>query len=638
MGEHDIANHQDAEAQRDFVRALLADVQALERILAEGRIESGIRRIGAEQEMFLVDSAMRPICASERVLEALGDKRFTTELGQFNLEANLDPMVMGGSCLSDMERALDEDLATVRRAAESCGAGVLLVGILPTLMREHLGLDHMTPQPRYFELNRAMSELCEGEFHTLIKGLDELKLTHDNVMLEACNTSFQIHFQVSADEFARLYNIAQVATAPVLAAAVNSPLLLRHRLWHETRVALFQQSLDSRSKAQKERGGAQRVRFGDRWVESSVLEIYRDDIARFRSLIRVMEHESPLEMLDRGEMPKLSALCLHNGTVYRWNRPCFGVKDGVAHLRIENRVLPAGPTVLDEVANAAFFFGLMSSLSEEYGPIEDCMPFQDASANFVAAARYGLKANLHWCHGEEFRADQLILERLLPLARQGLAQRGIDAADSSRYLDVIEERVRSGRTGSAWALDSLAGMEDQGTVGGRMRAVTGAMAAQQWTGEPVHRWPLAQLEQDQDWHEDYRNVSQVMSTDLFTVHPEDLVDLAASVMEWEHLRHVPVEDGQGKLVGILSHRAILRLVSRGQATGQTQPIAVRDLMHDDPITVPPRTSCLDAILLMRKEGVACLPVVEEGKLLGIVTEHDFINMAASLLEEKLREC
>lgn len=637
MGEHDIANLENAEAQRGFVRALLEDVQALERIIAEDKIEKGIRRIGAEQELFLVDSAMRPSCSSERVLEVLGDASFTTELAQFNLEANALPAVMGGSCLSDMEAELDGYVDRAREAAEKCGAGVLLTGILPTLMREHLGLDHMTPVPRYFELNRAMSELCHGEFHTLIKGLDELKLTHDNVMLEACNTSFQIHFQVSADEFARLYNIAQLATGPVLAAAVNSPLLLRHRLWHETRVALFQQSLDSRSKAQKERGGAQRVRFGDKWVKNSVLEIYRDDVARFRTLIRGREEESPLEMLDRGVMPKLAALCLHNGTVYRWNRPCYGVKDNVAHLRIENRVLPAGPTVIDEVANAAFFFGLMCSLPEEYGPMESTMPFDDASGNFMAAARYGLKANMRWCHGKESRADLLILDQLLPLARQGLAGRQIDSADIDRYLGVIEERVRSGRTGAQWALDSLAGFEDQGTIGGRMRAICGSLAKQQATKKPVHEWELAQLSDNKDWHEDYRTVSQVMSTDLFTVHPEDLVDLAASVMDWEHLRHVPVEDDHGEFVGILSHRSILRLVARGRAGGKPEAIAVRDLMHDNPFTVTPETRSLDAILLMREHGVACLPVVKDGKLLGIVTEHDFINIAASLLEEKLRE-
>jgi CBS domain-containing protein len=637
MGEHEIAKAADADAQRIFVRALLEDVQALERIIAEGRIESGIRRIGAEQEMFLVDSAMRPLCASEAVLERLEGGAFTTELAQYNLEANLSPRVMGGDCLSQMESEVDDYLLQVRGAALEVGARPLLVGILPTLGRENLSLDEMTPHPRYFELNRGMSELCEGEFHTLIKGVDELKLLHDNVMLEACNTSFQIHFQVGHEEFSSLYNVAQAVTAPVLAAAVNSPLLLSHRLWHETRVALFQQSLDTRSRAEKDRSGAQRVTFGEHWVKDGALEIFREDIARFRSLIRGREEESPLELLDRGEMPQLLALCLHNGTVYRWNRPCYGVKDNVAHLRIENRVLPAGPTVLDEMANAAFFFGLMSSVSHEYGDVSSCMAFEDAKDNFTAAARYGLQARFNWIRGRGVAADRLILDELLPLARQGLASRGIDSSDVDRYMGVMEERVRSGRTGAQWAFDSLAGMGDRGTVNGRMRAVAAGMHEQQWSGKPVHEWPLAEHDSQQDWREDYRKVSQVMTTDLFTVHPEDLIDLAASVMDWKHLRHVPVESTEGELVGILSHRAVLRLVAQGKTSSDRGTLAVRDLMQPDPITVTPDTSSLEAISTMRTRGVSCLPVVRDKKLVGIVTEHDFINVAARLLEEKLRE-
>ena len=636
MGEQDIPTTADAEAQRSYMRALLEDVQALERLIDEGLIESGVRRIGAEQELFLVDSAMRPLRAASEVLEAVDHPAFTSELAQFNLEANLSPMVFGGDCLSRMEEELDGHMSRVRAAAAACGSRVLLVGILPTLSREHLGLDHMTPNPRYFELNRAMSELCDGEFHTLIKGLDELKIVHDNVMLEAANTSFQIHFQVGAEEFVKLYNLAQAVTAPVLAAAVNSPLLLRHRLWHETRVALFQQSLDSRSAAQKQRGMAQRVCFGDQWLQDSVLEIFREDITRFRSLIRGEREESPLAMIDAGEMPKLKALCLHNGTVYRWNRPCYGVKDGVAHLRIENRVLPAGPSVIDEVANAAFFFGLMSSLSEEFGDLRERMDFDDAKGNFMAAARYGLKARFHWCGGRTWGADELILEHLLPQAHAGLEAHGVDVADRDRYLGVIEDRVRCARTGAQWALDSLSAMNRDVQPEVKMRALCASIDAQQWNGSPVHEWALANVSEKADWRENYRNVGQIMTTDLFTVHPDDLVDLAASVMDWEHIRHVPVEEN-GRLVGVLSHRALLRLISRGLAEGKLKTLAVRDVMQREAITVTPETLCLDAISLMREHGVSCLPVVTEGQLIGIVTEHDFINIAARLLEEKLKE-
>ena len=635
MGEHDIATSQDAEAQRSFMRALLEDVRALERMIQEGRIESGIRRVGAEQELFFVDEAMRPLCIATSALDRLADPDFTTELASFNLEANLPPGAFGADCLGEMERALDQRLLRVRDVASQLGARAVLVGILPTLERSHLTLESMTPNPRYLELNHMMSELCGGEFHTLIKGLDELKLTHDNVMLEACNTSFQIHFQVAADEFAELYNVAQAITAPVLAASVNSPLLLRHRLWHETRVALFQQSLDVRSQSQKARGTRQRVYFGDRWVRKSVIELFQDDIARFRSLIRGEYDAEPMAMLDRGELPRLRALCLHNGTVYRWNRPCFGVKDNVAHLRIENRVLPSGPTVLDEVANAAFFFGLMSSVGEEYGDLSEVMAFDDAKGNFMAAARYGLKAQFHWVRGRAWTAESLILQQLLPLAHAGLERHGISSAERERYLGVIEERVRSGQTGAQWALDSLAGMDPSVSMDARMRSIVSSMEEQQWSGKPVHEWALARASSTENWRESFRTVEQIMTTDLFTVHPEDLVDLAASVMDWEHIRHVPVEDTDGHLVGILSHRAVLRLVARGLAKGEMKTLSVGDVMQTNPITVAPSVSSLDAMRLMREHRVSCLPVVSEGQLVGIVTEHDFIHVAARLLEDEL---
>lgn len=638
MGEQDIASAHDEEQRRAFMKALLEDVQALERMLEEGRIESGIRRIGAEQELFLVDAAMQPAGVALEVLEELGLPDFTTELGRFNLEANLDPCELSGDCLSRMESALHRRVGEARDAAARFGAKVALVGILPTLAKEHLSLDWMTPKARYRELNRTMSELRGGVFKTLIKGLDELQVEHDNVMLEACNTSFQIHFQVGAEEFAGLYNLAQAVTGPVMAAAVNSPLLLSNRLWHETRVALFQQSLDARSKAHQARGSRQRVSFGEHWLKEGVLEIFREDIARFRVLIAGELDEPPLDVLDRGEVPKLSALCLHNGTVYRWNRPCYGVKNGVAHLRIENRVLPAGPTVVDEVANAAFFFGLMTALGETHGDVSRVMDFDHAKENFMAASRYGLKARFQWLHGKSFTADELILERLIPAAREGLAERGVNRGDVDRYLGVLEERVRRGRTGSQWALDSLAAMNGRGTRHARERTLVRAMVENQEHDLPVARWPLAELADRVDWLDSYRTVGQVMQTDLFTVHPEDLIDLAASLMDWEHIRHVPVEDHDGRLVGVVSHRRVLRMVGRGLRRDEALPVSVREVMKPDPVSVTQETSTLDAIETMRKHGVSCLPVVsDDGQLVGIVTEHDFIEVAANLLEEKLRE-
>ena len=636
MAKTNVQSETDNEELRNFMRALLEDVRALERMIEGDLFETGVRRIGAEQEMFLVDRSLRPANRALDLLEKLDRRFFTTELGQFNLECNLEPQILAGSCLSNLEAELQMHLAEVRRVAQEFDVSIALTGILPTLEKEHLGLDSMTPVPRYYQLNRVMRELRGGEFRTLIKGRDELQTTHDNVMLEACNTSFQIHFQVGPKEFAKLYNLAQVVTAPVLAAAVNSPVLLRRRLWKETRVALFQQSIDTRSDAVAKRGGRSRVSFGDNWVNDSVLDIFREDIARFRVLVAAEREESPLDKLDRGEIPDLKALRLHNGTVYRWNRPCYGVNDGVAHLRIEARALPAGPSILDEVANAAFFYGLMSSLADEYEDTRKIIPFAQAQENFMAASRYGLNARLHWVGDKVHGAEELILDRLLPIARQGLLDHGIESADVDRYLGVMEERVEKERTGARWILDSLESMGDHGRKADRYEAVTRAAIKNEMSGEPVARWELAKLDEAEDLRDSYRRIRQIMTTDLFTVHPEDLIDLAASVMDWEHVRHVPVEDHEGRLVGIVTHRHLMRMVAHGARDGM-KPVAVREVMHKDPVALGPETSTLDAIAVMRDQKLGCLPVVEDGKLVGIVTESDFMSVSAKLLDRWLRD-
>jgi CBS domain-containing protein len=638
MGRHDLPSGFTDDQLRAFMKAILADVHAVERMLAGDAFESGVRRIGAEQEMFLVDRGGRAWCGVDAMMRKLSHPQFTYELAQFNLECNLKPQVFGGKCLSTMEQELQELLQKARAAAADLGGGIVLVGILPTLRRADLTLDSMVQNPRFLALNRAISQLRGGEFQFRIKGVDEFEMTHDNVMLESCNTSFQVHFQVGPREFAKLYNVAQAITAPVLAVSTNSPVLLGRRLWRETRVALFQQSVDARSAAHQLRGRRPRVNFGDGWVKDSVLEIFREDIARFRVVLATDIDEDPEAVLDRGGVPALTALRLHNGTVYRWNRACYGISEGKPHLRIEARAFPAGPTVLDEIATAAFFFGLMAAVSHEFDDVSKVMPFDDAKGNFVAAARLGLQANLTWFHGREFTAQQLIQEVLLPMARAGLENAKLDAGDIDRYLGVIAERCRRGRTGARWALDSLTAMGEKGTKDQRMTALVRATMQRQATGEPVHTWELADTGEFEGWKESYVQVGQFMTTDLFTVHPEDVVDLAASLMDWRHIRHVPVEDNDGKLVGLVSHRTLLRLVGQGMRGTERTPVAVKDIMRKDPITVTPSTPTLEAIELMRRHRVGSLPVIEEGnRLVGIITERDLIRVAAMLFEKHLRE-
>ena len=632
MGEHKVEQLVDEKKAQAFMKALLEDLRALAFMLANDCLESGVTRIGAEQEMFLIDQCLRAAPVSLEVLKHAGDARLTTEIARFNLEANLSPLKLKNNCFSRMEQELTALITLARKSAATQNADVLLAGILPTLQKSDLTLENLTPVARYHELDRGVIQMRGGPLSIHIKGLDELHLTHDNIMMESCNTSFQVHFQSNAKDFVNHYNIAQAITAPVLAVAVNSPLLFGLRLWQETRVALFQHSTDERSRPQLARNQPTRVSFGDRWLQDSVIELFHDQITRFRPIMISEPDENPFDVLARGETPSLSALRMHNGTVWRWNRACYGVSGGVPHLRIENRALPSGPTIVDEIANAAFFTGLMAALPHAYGEIARRMSFDDAKSNFFRAARHGIDAHFQWIDGQSYSAASLILDELLPLARNGLATSRVTTEDIDKYLGIIEERAKCRQTGARWVVKSLTAIGPAASKEASKRRLTSEMLANQKQGQPIHRWPIVKSADDDEWEQGYRTVDQFMSTDLFTVKPDDLIDLAASVMDWRHIRHVPVEDQEGRLVGLVTHRGLLRMmISRGNS----QPVTVREIMVKDPVVVSPSTSSLEAIEIMRTQRVGCLPVVETDQLVGIVTSYDFLEASARLFQQHL---
>jgi CBS domain-containing protein len=614
------------------IRWMLRDLRALEHMLAENMFETGITRIGAEQEMFLVDGSWQPAPGAVAVLAAIADGHFTTEVGAFNLELNLDPQVFTGDCLRRLEAQVDQLLAVARACAGSVGLGVVLAGILPTIRKGDLSIENMVQNPRYLALNTALMSLRGEAYELHIKGTDELRVRQESVMAEACNASFQVHLQVTPDSFVNLYNIAQLLAGPVLACATNSPVLFGKRLWAETRIALFEQSVDTRRPGHHLRERSARVTFGTDWVSSSVVELYQEDITRFRPVLAPDDDVDPFAELAAGRVPSLDALRLHTGTVWRWNRGCYGVTDGVPHLRIENRVLPSGPSVVDEVANAAFWLGLMRSLGETHQEISRILPFEVARTNFVAAARQGLAAKLTWLDGTELAADALALDVLLPHAADGLEAVGVDSADRERYLGVVERRVRSGHTGSRWVLTSLNAMRNQGTAGQRLNSLTAAMVARQRAGTPVAEWAAANLDEGGQWRHNFVSIEQLMTTDLVTVAEDDPVELAANLMDWHRIRQVLVEDDAHSLIGLVSYRAILRLLARGSTLGQ---VVVGDVMKRDPVCVPPDMAPLQALQLMRSFGIGALPVVVDQHLVGVVTEHDFMNVAGLLLLEQL---
>lgn len=633
----DLVPERSPEAVRIFTRALLRDVQALQRILAEGLIESGVRRFGAEQEMFLVNQAWRPAPVAVEVLDDLDDEPFTTELARFNLEANLSPRVLEGPCFSDMHAELDALVERVREAARKQKAEVVLAGILPTLGKSDLSIENITPRARYYALNETMLAAGGGTFRLRIRGTDELMIEHDSVMLESCNTSCQVHLQVTADEFAHFYNVAQAVTGPVLAASANSPLLFGRRLWAETRIALFQQSLDTRGADLHMREMSPRVRFGGSWLKSSVTELYQDDIATFRVLLAREVDEDPLAVLDQGGVPELQALQLYNSTVYRWNRPCYGVGGGKPHLRIECRALPAGPTTLDEMANAVLWIGAVLGIAKSTPDFTERMEFDDAKGNFLAASRLGLNAGMSWLDGENAPADRIILDRLLPAAEEGLAAYPVDSDEVEKYLGVVRRRVEAGVTGASWALRSMSKLKGAGTKGEQLAALTAATVRQQAGGTPVAEWGPAELHEAGGWKYNYLRVEQYMTTSLTTVNQDELVEFVAYLMDLRQVRHVLIEDRDHRLVGIVSYRSVLRLMAEGRTLAEADSTPVSAVMERDPVTVAPETPTLEAIRKMRKHQVSALPVVRAGQLVGLVSETDFMPMAYQLLEDRLQE-
>jgi len=635
MGEHNVRRDAEPSVLREFTNHLMRDVRAMELMLHEDMFETGVRRIGAEQELFMVDERGEPAPVIEEVLENNTDERIVTELTKFNVEFNMDPLQYGGDCFRQMESATTELIEKVRGLTRQVNSEIAMTGILPTAHLSDFALDYMTPRPRYYALNDALSRLRGGAGQYQIRGIDELFVKHDSIMLEGCNTSFQTHFQVSPDEFPRYYNIAQVVAAPCLAAATNSPLLFGKRLWRETRIALFQQAVDTRSSNLYLREMSPRVHFGTDWVEESVMEIFKEDISRFRVLLTTDLEEDPLDTLEQGGVPNLMALQLHNGTVYRWNRACYGMTDGKPHLRIENRVLPSGPTAIDEIANAVFWYGLVAGLARKYRDVSEHIDFYEVRYNFNDAARNGLASQFKWLDGSNRPAHELILDTLLPRAQEGLEASDIDSADIDRYLGIIQKRVETQQTGSQWQLDSLSRMQGVGSRAERLGALTRAMVERQKDGAPVHEWSLATLEEGytptgmQDTHvEDY------MTTDLFTVHEQESVEFVARLMDWQKIRHVLVEDEQHGLVGLVSHRTLLRHMAERKERPEGG-VPVSDIMVEDPISVSPDKPTLEAVQLMRKHEIGALPVVREDQLVGIITEQDFIQIAGNLLDETL---
>ncbi|MEM9896368.1 MAG: CBS domain-containing protein [Bacteroidota bacterium] len=616
MGEHQLNTNTGKEARQNFIKHLLDDVEALDQILQENHIEKNICRIGAEQEFCLVNDHWRPCTKADTILSEIEDPHFTTELAKYNLEINLDPFELKGNALQLIERQLADLLTKAQKTASAHGSNVVLSGILPSISTREVELDYMTEKPRYFAINDMFRRLKKSDFTIQLFGIDELSIKHDSMMFEACNTSFQMHLQINPDHFASIYNWAQTIAAPVLGIAVNSPLLLGKELWQESRIALFQQSIDIRETPYAVKEQQARVSFGDDWAEGSIADFYRSEISKYRIILSKEIEESALSQLQKGITPKLEALSLLNGTIYKWNRPCYGVHNNVPHVRIENRYVPAGPSILDEMANFAFWTGLMVGQPEEYQNLATTVDFRDIKMNFIKTARNGAEAVLNWM-GSEVPVRDLIKEKLLPIAREGLEKEDIDKKDIDRLLGVIEKRTEK-KTAAKWMIESYRNLKKEVRQDHALVTLTKSIHELQQSNDPIHDWPV--VKQSTIDPLKATEVGQIMSTKLLTTFMDDTAELTLQVMEWRNIHHVPVVDHHEQLVGLLTWTHLKKFREQHPSEHSDEPVS--QIMVKNVKTAHNHMLIAEAISIMKKYEYGCLPVVQKDHLVGIITIKD----------------
>ncbi|MCO6413416.1 MAG: glutamate--cysteine ligase [Thiogranum sp.] len=475
MGDEIAHSHFQESDFADFREHLATETKLLGEWFQQGGFSSRVPACGLEVEAWLIDAQALPAPVNSLLLERLGNPLVVPELAQFNVELNVEPQALRGGALGLLETELHDTWCECQKVAASLDTRLVMTGILPSVAQQHLTLANMSQQKRYRALNEQVLRLREGKPLMLdIHGREHLNVVHADVMLESATTSLQLHLKVGCGQAVRYYNAAQIVSAPLVAACANSPYLFGKSLWDETRVPLFEQSVEVGGFAGASRGPVRRVSFGTGYAKESLFECFVENEAHFPVL---------LPMVFDAPDAQLRHLRLHNGTIWRWNRPLIGFDDdGTPHLRIEHRVLPAGPTITDSIANAAFFYGLVHALASRDASPEAVLPFATARDNFYAAARHGLDAQITWLDGRKLPVQGLLLDELIPLARYGLGLLDIDAAERDHYLDIIRQRVGNACTGAAWQRAYVVRHACD------MAALTEAYYQRQESGVPVHDW------------------------------------------------------------------------------------------------------------------------------------------------------
>jgi hypothetical protein len=472
---------------REKIRRCL---DAFARMLSESRFDFEHPMAGLEIELNLIDDDFQPAMRNAEVLVAIADPSFQTELGRFNIEINVAPRRLSGGGFTSFEESVRKSLNDADARAEEAGSKLVMIGILPTLRADHVTLDSVSQNPRYSLLDQQIVGARGEDLEIVIDGVERLQMYSDTIMPEAACTSTQVHLQVSPDDFAGYWNAAQAIAGVQVAVGANSPFLFGKALLAESRIPLFEQSADTRPEELKAQGVRPRVWFGERWI-TSIFDLFEENSRYFPALLPISSDEDALAVLDAGGVPRLDELRLHNGTVYRWNRPVYDIQAGVPHLRVENRVLPAGPTVVDTMANAAFFAGLVRALANQERPLWTQMSFSAASENFAAGVRHGIAADVYWPQIGQVSVVELVVRKLLPLAADGLRLWEVDEAEIGRLLDIIEGRCLRAANGATWQTAAVVKSERDGSSRAEaLRSMLASYVDEMHSNEPVHTWEV----------------------------------------------------------------------------------------------------------------------------------------------------
>lgn len=480
------------EQRRRYREKVRQNLDVFERMLGNSSFDAEQPMTGMEMELYLVDEELNPSFSNAEVLDIIAHDAFQTELARFNVEVNVLPRLLDGANAARLEDDVRAALNAAHDKAGQAGAHMVQIGILPTLLEEHFAGDWMSANVRYAALNDAIMRARGEDIFIDISGStgERLAMYSPSIGPEAGCTSVQLHLQVAPQQFAPTWNAAQALAAPQVAIGANSPFFCGRALWHESRIPLFTQATDTRPIELVNQGVRPRVVFGERWI-TSIFDLFEENVRNYPALLPELSEEDPVAVLADGGAPELAELRLHNGTIYRWNRPIYDTLDGRPHLRVENRILPAGPSVRDVVANALFYYGLLTSLAADERPVWTQMSFEAAEDNFLAAARDGLGARLYWPGYRSLTPDELVLRELLPLADAGLVAMGVDTEIRDRYLGVIEARCSARQNGATWQLEAVRRLEQRGLD--RRQALTEMLRAycdHMHANEPVHAWEL----------------------------------------------------------------------------------------------------------------------------------------------------